>query len=108
MSGLGRGLDRSGRVVGGDGDRPRDGSAPRRVLPPPGRGASRTPRGPDRWAGARAGLRGSARGCAAMYYAMPASATVKHSPDGKSIILTDGTGGTWTYTMTGCGNSPAP
>ncbi|MEO8636416.1 MAG: hypothetical protein ABI587_14170 [Gemmatimonadales bacterium] len=32
MSGLGRGLDRSGRVVGAYGDLPRDGSAPLRVL----------------------------------------------------------------------------
>ncbi len=34
------------------------------------------------------------------YYAMPASAKVKRSADGKSIIVNDGTGWIWTYTMT--------
>lgn len=34
------------------------------------------------------------------YYAMPATATTRVSTDKKSIIVTDGTGWTWTYTMT--------
>ena len=34
------------------------------------------------------------------FYAMPPTATTKLSPDKKSIIMTDGMGWTWTYTLT--------
>jgi len=44
MSGLGRGLDRSWRVVGVDGDVTRDWSAPFPVPQQPGRSLSRTQR----------------------------------------------------------------
>ena len=65
MGGPGRGLDRSGGTVGGVRRSP-----PRLVRSPPGlqqpsRGPSHTPRCPDRWAEAREGIGGSARGCAA-------------------------------------------
>lgn len=34
------------------------------------------------------------------FYAMPPTETTKLSPDKKSIIMTDGMGWTWTYTLT--------